>query len=338
MYSPMRFARWVLPMTLCFGTLTLAGPSKVSEAEPVVVTLRAVSSVNDTPLCIQHIASLSGGSSALRKRIAGLDLANPLRRGGSQTLLRQLISYRIQLAGIGPTSFRVEGPTQILVKRSAGPLTEADFLNAARDALLVRCPYRAEDLKVSLAQPVDLDSALNYPPDRVRLEAVVRPPINLPGQVHVDVAILVDGEHQETVSLPLVVQVYQFVAVTLRRIEADEPLNEENVRLEQRSIDVGNSFVTAKDLRAGQRSRVTMNSGQTVLHAHVEPLTTDNPILVKAREVIKLTARVGSLRVTAKGEAQQDGRAGEKIRVRNVDSRKEIVGRVVERGLVEVEY
>ena len=54
--------------------------------------------------------------------------------------------------------------------------------------------------------------------------------------------------------------------------------------------------------------------------------------------MIKLTARVGSLRVTAKGEAQQDGRAGEKIRVRNVDSRKEIVGRVVERGLVEVEY
>jgi flagella basal body P-ring formation protein FlgA len=325
-------------MTLCFGTPTLAGPTQGSEAEPVVVTLRAVSSVSDTPLCIQHVATLSGGSSALRERIAGLDLANPLRRGGSQTILRQLISYRIQLAGIGPTNFRVEGPTQILVKRSAAPLTEADFLNAARDALLVRCPYRAEDLKLSLAQPLDLESALNYPPDRVRLEAVVRPPINLPGQVQVDVSILVDSERKETVSLALTVQVYQFVAVTLRRIEADEPLNEENVRLEQRPIDVGNSFVTAKDLRAGQRSRVAMNSGQTVLHAHVEPLTTDNPILVKSRELIKLTARVGSLRVTTKGEAQQDGRAGEKIRVRNVDSKKEIVGRVVERGLVEVEY
>ena len=64
----------------------------------------------------------------------------------------------------------------------------------------------------------------------------------------------------------------------------------------------------------------------------------DNPVLVKQRDLVKLVARVGNLRVTALAEAQQDGRAGDHVRVRNVDSRKDVLGRVVGRGLVEVEY
>jgi hypothetical protein len=64
----------------------------------------------------------------------------------------------------------------------------------------------------------------------------------------------------------------------------------------------------------------------------------DNPVLVRQRDLVKAVARVGGLCVTAKAEAEQDGRAGDLIRVRNIDSKKEIVGRVVDRGLVEVEY
>lgn len=60
--------------------------------------------------------------------------------------------------------------------------------------------------------------------------------------------------------------------------------------------------------------------------------------LVKAREMVRLLVRIGTVRVSALGEAQQEGRLGQTIRVRNIDSGKTVSGRVVDRNLVEVLY
>jgi flagella basal body P-ring formation protein FlgA len=70
----------------------------------------------------------------------------------------------------------------------------------------------------------------------------------------------------------------------------------------------------------------------------VEPAVPDVPILVKQHDVVKLVAHVGPLRVVQFGEAMQDGRAGQLIRVRNVDSQHVVTGRVVDRSVVEVDY
>ncbi len=60
------------------------------------------------------------------------------------------------------------------------------------------------------------------------------------------------------------------------------------------------------------------------------------PVLIKQRELVQLVARVGPLEIKAKGEALQDGKAGQLIRIRNVDSSVIVVGRVVEHSVVEV--
>jgi flagella basal body P-ring formation protein FlgA len=68
------------------------------------------------------------------------------------------------------------------------------------------------------------------------------------------------------------------------------------------------------------------------------PLQADLPVLVKAGGVIRLMARVGPVRIETLGEALQEGRAGQTVRVRNVDSQNIVSGRVVDRGVVEVDY
>jgi flagella basal body P-ring formation protein FlgA len=54
--------------------------------------------------------------------------------------------------------------------------------------------------------------------------------------------------------------------------------------------------------------------------------------------MVRLVANIGAVRVTARAEALQDGRAGQAIRVRNVDSNRIVSGRVIDRNLVEIEY
>ena len=44
------------------------------------------------------------------------------------------------------------------------------------------------------------------------------------------------------------------------------------------------------------------------------------------------------MRITTLGEAMQDGQAGQIIQVRNVESKKIVLGKVVAASLVEVDY
>ena len=60
-------------------------------------------------------------------------------------------------------------------------------------------------------------------------------------------------------------------------------------------------------------------------------------MLIKPRDQVHLLVRVGPLRLTTLCEAVQEGRAGQTIRVRNVDSKVERVGRVVDRNTVELD-
>lgn len=87
-------------------------------------------------------------------------------------------------------------------------------------------------------------------------------------------------------------------------------------------------------------------AGQLVHVGHREPAqvqkasetTPSGPILIKRRDNVEIVLRIGDLQVTARGEALQDGRAGERISVRNVDSNRVIHGKVVDQSAVEIDF
>jgi hypothetical protein len=128
MRSPIRLSVWALAVALLLGATIRAG----AEPEPVVITLRPSATVTASPVCVRHVATLSGGSAALREQIAGLDLADRPGRGKSLTQPRELVAYRIQVAGIERGRFETEGAPAVRVSPGPGSVTADDFLQAAR--------------------------------------------------------------------------------------------------------------------------------------------------------------------------------------------------------------
>jgi hypothetical protein len=87
-----------------------------------------------------------------------------------------------------------------------------------------------------------------------------------------------------------------------------------------------------------ERRPTTPVSAALPASAPAAPPASDAPPVVKTRDRVRLLAHVGPVNVVVAGEALQDGRMGQSIRVRNIDSNKIILGRVTGPGLVEVEY
>ena len=87
-----------------------------------------------------------------------------------------------------------------------------------------------------------------------------------------------------------------------------------------------------------------MSAGEIVTRQHLAaqvavPATARSASqpLVKPRDVVRVTARKGSLTVTLhQAEALQSGEAGQLVRVRNLASNRVVVGKVVAAGEVEV--
>lgn len=63
----------------------------------------------------------------------------------------------------------------------------------------------------------------------------------------------------------------------------------------------------------------------------------DYPPIIHRNEVVTITVRKGALTITARGVAREDAKKGATIRVRNTDSEKEILCKVIAPGHVQVE-
>lgn len=334
--------------------LVLLGTVAAAAPEPVAVVLRPEAAVAQPTVRIEDVAQLHGGDPALRRRLAKLDLACLTSERPELAFPRQLIAFRIQLAGVELRAFRVEGAERTAVRWqpapggdavqraahfSAAEIKDEDIVAVARAHLQGRLPWPAQQVQVRLAQPVSLPELELAPEERLRLAAALPGHSPLAGRVRVEVALNVNDERRGSVPVFFDVQIQQEVAVAKRRIEAGEVLNAESLHADSRAVSSQAAYPTFQDCLAGQRAKRPLAPGQVIARADLEAVPTSGAApLVRPRDAVRIVARVGGLRISTSGEALQEGRAGQTIRVRNTSSNRVIQGRVVERGVVEVDF
>jgi flagella basal body P-ring formation protein FlgA len=343
MFKGFRRAASMVIVCVPFGAAgTLAAqeivPPKVRSGEAVIVSLSANSTVANAHVFIRDVTILEGGTPQLRQQIASLDLADFPSDSRVLRLTKEQVFYRLRVSDIDPRLYRVEGAAQTTVNLRSFQVPEEDILGAAKQCVVQRLPGKPEDISIQLIQPIRGSRVVNGKQEEVRLLPELHSAAAPLGKVHVEVAICVNDERRMMVPVYLDVKLYQTLAVCARRIERGEVLTPNNVYWDRRALDSLNSYATQEDVRAGRRAKRLLAAGQVIVTADLEASDKDNPVLVKQHELVRLVARLGPLQVIALGEALQDGRAGQSISVRNVDSKKVVLGRVVERSIVEVDY
>lgn len=122
------------------------------------------------------------------------------------------------------------------------------------------------------------------------------------------------------------------VVVAARDVPANRALQAEDLAIERRKLtDLAGAVNLPEDAIAQSSSR-TLRTGQA-LHAR----WLSAPVLVKRGDSVTIRARNGGVEVSAAGEALENGRPRQVVRVRNTTTGKVIRARVLEEGLVEPE-
>jgi flagellar basal body P-ring formation protein FlgA len=331
-----RAARGAILVTLV--ALACVTPARAEPPAELVVTLRPRAVVGPRSVRIGDVADLSGGSPPLREAVAALDLTDAGAAHSGVTVKRQQVEFRIRLAEVPAGLFRVEGADETRVERDRCTVPEAEVVAAARAAILKLLPWGADDVSVQLVQPVAAQLVVDSPRAEILIKAEPHSGNTPLGRVQMDVSFWADGTRQLVFPVYLDVRLYQKVAVASHKIERGEALSETNVSFDRRPVESLRDYLSSPEAVAGKRARQALLPGRILTAVDVEDDGHEvTPPLVRRGEAVKLLVRLGPVNVMATGEALQDGRVGQSVRVRNTDSKQVVLGRVTERSLVEVD-
>ncbi len=222
------------------------------------------------------------------------------------------------------------------VSSDEGPLERA-IVQAAKKCVLGKLPWPAENVDIRLAQPVSHDVR--------RVESVAGYECSAeqrslgPAVGRVQVRVIAEGPRSPTFDVTVMLDVRHFdrVVLTTKAIERGHLIVAEDLYVDRQDVTDITDYCSSSSSLIGTTTKRPLRGLLPVRTNDFEAgVRTENAVLVKRREQVKMTAHVGPMNVSATGEALQEGRLGETIRLRNLDSNTSVRGRVVGHNEVEI--
>ena len=134
-------------------------------------------------------------------------------------------------------------------------------------------------------------------------------------------------------NLAIQLHIFKPVVVLARASGSHQVLNGTDLSLVRHDIGtLPKGFFTSLDQVAGMQLRRSLRAG-TILSTDL----LEASIVINRGDQVKIRIIKPGIRIESEGSAMEEGRVGERIRVRNDRSGKVLTARVLEHGLVQVE-
>ncbi len=207
-------------------------------------------------------------------------------------------------------------------------LTRDKVERVLRQHVLQSGPWKPENVEVRIVS----FQAVSLPPGQVNFR-IVRPVQGItPGVQSFLLAVDIAGRETTRLWLRAEIKTFDDVVVTSFPLSIRELVKAQDVRLERRdtsSLSV-RPFVQIDDV-VGQQALRAIEVNEILTQKSV-----DRPKLVRRGSSITLVYETGSLRVEAPGTAEENGKVGDMIQVKNPTSGKALRGLVLDGRTVKI--
>lgn len=273
------------------------------------------------------IAILEGGAPGILGELAGISLGPAPRAGNFRWLYQSYLELSLQRAGWPAGTYLLEMPSRVKIYGASQKITGgmlADTINA----LLAK--YACPEWEEWWVENLSLPSEITLPPGEVRIELENEPVSLSPGSLLLRLKILQGGKEYRTIPVSGRLRVKAEVLVLKSDLEKAAVLTEDKYQQEVREVTSNNAIIGP--LAAGEfRTTRPLRAGKFLEDRDIEPVPT-----ITKNSRVRIIARGASLLVTVAGLAQEDGKLGEEIAVKNVESGEVIRARVIGPDEVEV--
>jgi flagella basal body P-ring formation protein FlgA len=308
------------------AVMLLAAPAW---AAGITVAVNAEATVSGPHITLGELATVTGDDRDRVKALSALRLGTAPAPGHRIALTRDTLGVRLANAGGDYNEITWQVPPTITVITAAQTVGSERLLAAATEAVRSLGSSDA-DGEISIV-PIGPVPDVMAPLGRLDIKAEVPGGVHLSAPTTVAVAISTDGQPFTTVTVRFRVKGYEQVVVAARNIAAREAITAENVRSERREIGKMTGYITDIEKVVGLAARRPIMAGMPLTEAVV-----DKPVVMKRGAAVTILVKAGEMIVAAGGQALQEGREGELIRVQNATTKRIVNARVVDANTVQV--
>jgi flagella basal body P-ring formation protein FlgA len=323
-----KFSLKILSLSLSIGFLVLATAGAAQAG--VNVIFPAQNTVRGPRILVGDVANVvaeTTADQALANLIRDVDLGASPAPGTVQVLRRGQIVQQLTTTWAPVSDVRWTIPEEITLTGD-GQVTDNDSIRKIILEYLDRSePYISgiyDLLNVTFSTPPAL------PPGKVEYRFSPQPSSN-PAYLTGTIFFSVDGQDTGRLRVTAQIDLRMPAVVAARDLPRGHVLSEIDLSESQVPYMQAKGALTEIGPALGQTLKTTVRTGAPIRDRDL--VTTS---MVKKGEVVTIVAQTENLKITALGQARQDGALGQTISVLNHDSKKTISAKVIGPNLVEV--
>ena len=283
--------------------------------------------IKDNSLKLGQVGIIRG-KEPLVARATEIALGRISMPGQKIVLDRSVILSRLACSGVPASKVTLTGAEKITVRRQHQLIKGSELVELASSFL----KKNLRPGSVCQLNPIRIPADVVVPGASKDIKLSPRLVGRRAGsRARVQIIAVADGKQIGTRQVTFLLRYNRRRVVALVDIPAGEAVNPENVKIEKSISNYPEPAGWSPPYGLIAKRRITANS---VIHPHmIGPVKPQ--VLLKRNQTVVIRIERPGLLVTAIGEVMKEARAGEYIKVRNVDSKRTILARVNEDGTVE---
>jgi flagellar basal body P-ring formation protein FlgA len=279
---------------------------------------------------VGDVADLRGLRSPLAAEIKRLPIKEAPEPGETTVVTRREIDSALEAV---PERIRrpwEPAPPEITVVRE-GRLLGAEEIGRIIEGH-IRKNLPGENIQVAVREIRNFEE-VTLPSEARSCKVWISEPPRKGGWVQANLVFVGNGKELRRMTVNALVDLYQKVVVAERYLKRHQEIQSEDLRVMPLNIQqLPADAVTNPQEVLGKRLIVNLNGREPIRSSLLEI-----PPLVKKGDVVTIIVERNSLRISCLGEIKEAGRKGDRVKLVNLGSKKELFGRVVDAGTVQVD-
>jgi len=282
-------------------------------------------------ITVNDISTVTGDDVDLVNKIKGIEIGRAPGANNERRIDISFIGMRLNASNVNVTDVSFTETKSVLVSVKSTKIKGLEIAQKAKEYLLDFLPMDGRETTVEIGR-VPADQWVPRRRDKIDFYITLIDTSKDRGRIELIVSASSNGKLFFKVPVYFNVRVFEFVAITKKKTRRKQLLTEENVFIARRETTRirGMAFSSINDLKG----MTTTTSVQP--HIILTENMVETPPTMKQGTIVKLIVKKSGFIIVTKGLAQQTGYKGEVIKVKNLDSKKMLYGKIINSDSVQV--
>lgn len=287
--------------------------------------------ISDANIFLGKICTVTGKNAGKVEKIKGIVLGRAPLPGNARRISADYIRLRLKQAKVDLKRVHLQVPDSIEVSRACVIISREEIRRAVSDYIHATSVDK-DRVKI---RKIKVDSDVTLPKGNVSYRIEPLRNADFKGKVPFPIHFKVNGLFQKRILAMAQISVMTEVVVAKKSLRRYGRIDEEDIELKEKDLSrIRSNVITDPEEVLGKRAKRSIAAGTILRPGHIE-----YPPMVKRGDVVLVVAKSAGLRITALGVVnEREGRLGERIKVENLDSKKNIYARVLDSKTVEVDF